>query len=75
MKEFETLKLSDLAGEELVKSMTRELEGTPHDETRWPSRFAVPGPKAAPRGEKAAPKRRWGLRFAASGLKSAPPRH
>ena len=65
MKKFATIELRDLAGKELVESMAHELEAAAHDDTRWPSRFAVAGPKSAPR---------WGNRFAASGLKSAPKR-
>ena len=65
MKKFATIELSELAGKEIVESMERELEGAPHDDAQWPSRFVVAGPKAAPR---------WGNRFAAAGPKSAPSR-
>ena len=62
MKKSATIELSQLAGQELVESMARELTGVHQDDSQWPSRFAIPGPKAAPR---------WGSRFATASAKDA----
>lgn len=62
MKASNAIELRKLAGEHLVESMARELEGGLRDDTQWRSQFAAPGPKAAPR---------WATRFTAAGGKDA----